>query len=184
MTIYNLHDADIRKTTQPHPGGIHFDYRVQQEYIITEDMLRYWKNQCVAEPAHTNTDECKACQYRGKGTREGCCDFDDTDMEKIFRSRPHTSTPQSYINETKGMTENEYDQWMIKHDAVIRTEERSKILRLVESDEWQKEHDEQTRNATLDEFMQAIEFRFDDTNRGRGVVGTIRGIKESLREQP
>jgi len=42
----------------------------------------------------------------------------------------------------------------------------------------------QERERVLDEFMQAIEFRFDDTNRGRGVVGTIRGIKESLREEP
>jgi len=40
------------------------------------------------------------------------------------------------------------------------------------------------RKKALDEFMQAIEFRFDDTNRGRGVVGTIRGIKESLRSKP
>jgi len=37
------------------------------------------------------------------------------------------------------------------------------------------------RENALNEFMKAIEFRFDDTNQGRGVVGTIRGIKESLR---
>lgn len=60
----------------------------EQEYIITESMLRIWRNQCVAEPAHTDTDHCKKCQYRGKGARIGCCDFGESDMEKIFRSRP------------------------------------------------------------------------------------------------
>ena len=33
------------------------------------------------------------------------------------RSRP---TPSAYAKETKGMSENEYDQWMIKHDTAIR----------------------------------------------------------------
>lgn len=60
----------------------------QQEYIITEDMLRIWRNQCIAEPAHTDTDQCKACEFRGIGMRTNCCDFGDSDMEKIFRSRP------------------------------------------------------------------------------------------------
>jgi len=156
----------------------------QQEYIITEDMLRYWKNQCVAEPAHTNTDECKACQYRGKGTREGCCDFDDTDMEKIFRSRPHTHTPAperycvTYICPRAGTHENNLY-------ACTISEFKSCCNYLIKENKCPfKSHDTAIRNATLDEFMQAIEFRFDDTNRGRGVVGTIRGIKESLREQP
>jgi len=45
---------------------------------------------------------------------------------------------------------------MYEHDTAIRTEERNKILRLVESDEWQKEHDEQTRNQTLDGIIKAI----------------------------
>jgi hypothetical protein len=40
------------------------------------------------------------------------------------------------------------------------------------------------RERLLDEFMSAIEFRFDDTNNGRGVVGTIRGLRESLRGKP
>ena len=54
--------------------------------------------------------------------------------------------------------------------------------------EYWKQHDTAIRKAererVLDEFMAAIEFRFDDTNQGRGVVGTIRGIRESLRSEP
>lgn len=45
-----------------------------------------------------------------------------------------------------------------------------------------QQHDAAIRKETLDEFMAAIENRFDDTNNGRGVVGVIRGIKESLRQ--
>ena len=59
--------------------------------------------------------------------------------------------------------------------GIILSGPRSRPL----SDELKKE-----RDSTLNEFMTAIEFRFDDTNRGRGVVGTIRGIKESLRSKP
>ena len=66
----------------------------EQEYIITESMLRIWRNQCIAEPAHSDTDQCKKCQYRGKGARIGCCDFGESDMEKIFRSRPAPSAPE------------------------------------------------------------------------------------------
>ena len=48
-------------------------------------------------------------------------------------------------------------------------------------------HDAQVAKAAredaLNEFMMAIEYRFEDTNNGRGVVGTIRGLKESLRAQ-
>ena len=129
--------------TGAYPGGIHFDYRVQQEYIITEDMLRYWKNQCVAEPAHTNTDECKACQYRGKGTREGYCDFDDTDMEKIFRSRPHTSTPNPC--EEQGCTDTEQCDEICEHSCIY-------------SPAWVKGHDTAIRNATLDDIVIAANF--------------------------
>ena len=49
-----------------------------------------------------------------------------------------------------------------QHDTAIRTEERNKILRLVESDEWQKEHDEQTRNQTLDKFKEVIRLHDED----------------------
>jgi len=47
---------------------------------------------------------------------------------------------------------------------------------------WSKVLEEKVRKDTLDEFMQAIEFRFDDTNNGRGVIGTIREIKETLKK--
>ena len=138
----------------------------QQEYIITEDMLRYWKNQCVAEPAHTNTDECKACQYRGKGTREGCCDFDDTDMEKIFRSRPHTSTPNPC--EEQGCTDTEQCDEICEHSRIY-------------SPAWVKEHDTAIRNATLDKltgvFGQSAFVCLEKT----WVLGVIKSLRS---EQP
>ena len=37
--------------------------------------------------------------------------------------------------------------------------------------------------AAYDKFMEAVEFRFDDTNNGRGIVGVIREIKDKLRRQ-
>ena len=120
MTIYNLHDADIRKTTQPHPGGIHLDYRdsiPQQEYLlITKE--EFWKL------ANVHTDGISPAEIV------------HISFAVNTRSRPL--------------------------DAELKKE----------------------RERVLDEFVAAIEFRFDDTNRGRGVVGTIRGIRESLRGEP
>ena len=58
------------------------------KYIITDEMIKQWRKNCVnLQNPHTNNDFCKACLYRGKGTRKGCCDFDDNHMEDIFRSR-------------------------------------------------------------------------------------------------
>ena len=59
------------------------------DYIITEDMLKQWRGNCInLRNPHTNDDICKMCKYRGTGSRKGCCDFDDNHMEDIFRSRP------------------------------------------------------------------------------------------------
>lgn len=60
-------------------------------YIISEKMLRIWRESCVnLDNPHTSDTFCKKnCGYRGKGGREGCCDFDDNAMEKIFRSHPY-----------------------------------------------------------------------------------------------
>ena len=53
-------------------------------------------------------------------------------------------------------------------------------------DKWANWHDAaiaaQAREEGINALLAAIENRFDDTNRGRGVVGTIRGLAESLRE--
>jgi len=38
------------------------------------------------------------------------------------------------------------------------------------------------REEGINALLAAIENRFEDTNRGRGVVGTIRGLADSLRE--
>ena len=54
--------------------------------------------------------------------------------------------------------------WMTpeEEEKCIRADERNKILRLVESDEWQKEHDEQNRNAMLDKFKEVIRLHDED----------------------
>ena len=63
-----------------------------QEYIITETLIRQWRGQCMKlSSPHTDDDDCKKCAYRGKGVRERCCDLDDSDFEKMFRSRPAPS---------------------------------------------------------------------------------------------
>jgi hypothetical protein len=63
-------------------------------YIITEEMIKTWRTGCInLSNPHTNDDICKKCKYRGKGMREKCCDFGDTDVEKIFRS--HLYNPQA-----------------------------------------------------------------------------------------
>ena len=105
-------------------------------------------------PAHHGHDPC-AWEQR----HLTACGFDT-------RSRPHIPTPDPCEEQGCTDTENcdeicEHSRiyspaWVKEHDTAIRTEERSKILRLVESDEWQKEHDEQTRNATIKEIIDYI----------------------------
>jgi hypothetical protein len=70
---------------------------------------------------------------------------------EMLRSRP-TPSPQKTCMCDKYTNCTDCQQ----HDTAIRTEECNKILRLVESDEWQKEHDAETRNATLDKFKPLI----------------------------
>jgi len=61
----------------------------QQQYIIDDNMLMVWRVGCV-DPYDPNPDpnHCASCEYRGKDKRNGCCDFDDDDMQKIFQSNP------------------------------------------------------------------------------------------------
>jgi hypothetical protein len=61
----------------------------QQRYIIDDNMLMTWRAGCINpfDPCH-DTPDCRMCEYRGKGAREKCCDFDDDDMQKIFQSNP------------------------------------------------------------------------------------------------
>jgi hypothetical protein len=74
-----------------------------------------------------------------------------------------------------------FSDWITIHDTLIRKEERNKILRLVESDEWQKEHDEQTRYATLNEVYEAM--ISSDEIRGDCMRDAIR-VVNSLRTNP
>ena len=86
---------------------------------------------------------------------------------ETIRSRPHASTPQK--------------TWESCHEHfTCPNGEECWYL----SEDYHKDQINAIRKRVLDEFVAAIEFRFDDTNRGRGVVGTIRGIRESLRGEP
>jgi hypothetical protein len=61
----------------------------QQRYIIDDNMLMTWRAACINPfDPHHDTPDCRSCEYRGKGAREKCCDFDDDDMQKIFQSNP------------------------------------------------------------------------------------------------
>jgi hypothetical protein len=63
---------------------------MMNHYIITEEMIKSWRKGCInLSNPHTDDDMCKKCEYRGKGMREKCCNFGDTDVEKIFRSHPY-----------------------------------------------------------------------------------------------
>lgn len=68
--------------------------RRPQEYIITDNMIKAWRNGCVKGiQIKFDDSRCLDCEFCGTGARYHCCDFDDVDVEKMFRSRPHTSAP-------------------------------------------------------------------------------------------
>lgn len=72
----------------------HGDFKTRENpkeplFIISDDMIRQWRGACIKVAPFQEEDQCKDCEYRGKGARKGCCDFDDDAMEKIFRSRPY-----------------------------------------------------------------------------------------------
>jgi hypothetical protein len=77
-------------------------------------------------------------------------------------TRPHTSPPAQIPNPFSVITDEGFEG-VVK--AIQETAAKT------------------AREDALNEFMMAIEYRFEDTNNGRGVVGTIRGLKESLRAQ-
>jgi hypothetical protein len=60
------------------------------DYIITDTMLHQWRSGCYKDgQINPNNDNCRTCRFEPKsGPREGCCEFDEDEMEKIFRSRP------------------------------------------------------------------------------------------------
>jgi hypothetical protein len=72
------------------------------QYIINEEQLQSWRKGCVnLSNPHTDDDICKKCKYRGIGMRENCCDFDDSAMEKIFRSHPYQSERDKVLEALK-----------------------------------------------------------------------------------
>ena len=63
------------------------DKQPEPEYIISEEQLQIWRQGCInLKTPRTDGEFCQSCEYRGKGLREKCCDFDDVSAEKIFRS--------------------------------------------------------------------------------------------------
>lgn len=86
--------------------------------------------------------------------------WDDSDYDaqnlalKLIRSRPASSSTQEIC---------ETCEWM------IRADEREK-------------HDAAIRNATLDEVMQKLDHRFNDTDHGRRVIETCKEVIKSQRQ--
>ncbi|MDD2246412.1 MAG: hypothetical protein PHC39_04955 [Proteiniphilum sp.] len=61
-------------------------------YIITDDMLAAWRLGCIQWRDKNPNMSCNGCDFKGKGARKNCCEFDDDEMKKIFQSHPCTST--------------------------------------------------------------------------------------------
>ena len=145
----------------------------QQEYIITEEQLQSFQ--------------------RMGSFSNSFFQFVPMLADEI-RSRPHTSTPEmckhwvSSANLKSDFRDQDIgmcycNKSMYEHDTAIRTEERNKILRLVESDEWQKEHDEQTRNQTLDKFKEVIRLHDEDELLYPDLYNEFLVIYKSLRKE-
>ena len=75
--------------------------RPQSGYIINDLMLKIWRVGCVnLSNPYTNDDKCRRCEYRGKGVRKGCCDFDDNAMQKIFKTHLYPAPTEQEIRDT------------------------------------------------------------------------------------
>jgi hypothetical protein len=91
------------------------------QYSITEEMLQTWRKGCVnLSNPHTDDDICKNCEYRGKGAREKCCDFDDNSMERIFRSRPYQSERDKVLKEVIKIINWCYDEGFPEEDPTVQ----------------------------------------------------------------
>jgi hypothetical protein len=116
------------------------------------------------------------------------CQTDDSQtaqrIVEAIRSRPHPA-PAHLNTQPQGCTCEDCIRFRDVEcpypDSNITMDRCNSFLLNIE------EHDaaiaRQAREDALNEFMKAIEYRFEDTNNGRGVVGTIRGLKKSLRAQ-
>jgi len=146
---------------------------------VCEDLISYLK--CVLPSTKAPVMKCRDCMQNFE------CPHDT-------RSRPHTSTPEmckhwvSSANLKSDFRDQDIgmcycNKSMYEHDTAIRTEERNKILRLVESDEWQKEHDEQTRNDTLDKFKEVIRLHDEDELLYPDLYNEFLVIYKSLRKE-
>jgi len=129
------------------------------DFVISEDDMLWWesgkpfskyerKMMCdkIRSRPHTSTPPDDPIRLN---TQPEGCDCRDCQRYRKDECPYPGSNPTIYIC-------NSFLMDVKQHDTAIRTEERNKILRLVESDEWQKEHDEQTRNATIKEIIDYI----------------------------
>lgn len=112
-------------------------HNLEPEYIITADMLSAWRSGCVDWKSQEDS-KCYCCDFRGTGSRKGCCEFDDDAMQKIFQSCPRDPAP-----ETKQAYRNGFDdgfeignaQCEIHHQDVIEeaaTKPREEVLELLD----------------------------------------------------
>lgn len=90
------------------------------QYIIDEKMIKSWRKGCVnLSNPHTDDETCKLCKHRGKGMRMDCCDFDDEDAERLFRSHPYNPQAEQGLWTTDEL---------IQHEKMATDAEREKVL--------------------------------------------------------
>ena len=129
--------------------------------------------EAIRSPHHTSTPPDDPIRLN---TQPEGCDCRDCQRYRKDECPYPGSNPTIYIC-------NSFLMDVKQHDTAIRTEERNKILRLVESDEWQKEHDEQTRNQTLDKFKEVIRLHDEDELLYPDLYNEFLVIYKSLRKE-
>jgi glutathionylspermidine synthase len=67
----------------------------QKEYIITDDMLTICRHACLRANIRNTENLCRDCEFNN--LERHTCDFDDNDVEKLFRSRPYTSASSDVL---------------------------------------------------------------------------------------
>jgi len=133
------------------------------DYVISEDELKEHTKLCVAYGA---TDNVRTV---------GDLSMKLDDMDKTIRSRPLSSA----LKKMNRILEH-------KRGCLTCRSPDCPVWQSVDQNCWksQKAHDaqvaKQERENTLNEFMKAIDWRFNDTEKGRIIIKTIQEIKNNL----
>ena len=93
-----------------------------QEYIIDDTMLMTWRAGCVRYYEYPEAT-CQKCEFAGKDQRNGCCEFGEDDMQKIFRSRPVAPPTNTPLPNSTDLLLLVHDEWRRREGRKHRHEE-------------------------------------------------------------